>query len=802
MSNIEHNRYTKTVWTDEQTEMSADNFNKIEEGIYRAFCDIILAENNLLLLLKAGTTNTSKRAEADAEGNIITDTYATKQEDLGKLPMGDGTGMQQMFDDLKLNKDLIAKKIKHLSENTSITFNSNFIQLDIQDNDNAYQYVFNNQGKLIKTTNINNVETSKEIHLELLEWLHNYIREVSNTLEITNVSIKTTTITDAIIEFTNKPARNTWTVNSKAPATQGDIVVERNDIDATFTTKNQLNLLLKTGTTDTAKKAEADSDGYNIKTKYATKDELNFSDQEQARIIQALLDNLDLKYNSTNGVQQLVHYTDKANDVYTVLGSIDLPTEFTLNRTAGKNYYDATNKEIVMTFNDVNETQIRIPVTNLVDVYNPVATSTITITISQADSITHERTISASINLGSITKQMLAVALQAELNEALDGEYGKSSGNTPANPATGSRMANENIRKSNETTRQTNEETRQDNETARQVAEYGGLGYTPQSPATGSRVANENVRQANETARQNAETQRASDHTAWDTKINTTYANIISGYWQDLLALWTAKDSDIDSALTTYKNNTTAALQADFNTYKTTTNNALDSKVASAVNTYTATIEAWKATVNNILGIDSNLDATLDTLAEIIAYIKEADNSSYATLIAHVQANTQAASDAQTDINNHKNNTNNPHNVTATQTGAVSYSATQNLTSEQKAKAKTNLGLGSAADKTAGSNAGNVPVLDSNGKLPTSTYNDTTYESKAAEANGSEVSLVTTGEKHNWNNKVDKVTGKQLSTEDYTNAEKIKLGKISSETWTITLTDGTVITRKVCIMSD
>ena len=57
---------------------------------------------------------------------------------------------------------------------------------------------------------------------------------------------------------------------------------------------------------------------------------------------------------------------------------------------------------------------------------------------------------------------------------------------------------------------------------------------------------------------------------------------------------------------------------------------------------------------------------------------------------------------------------------------------------------------------------------------------DTTYESKTAVQNGTNVSLVTTGQKYNWNNKVDKETGKGLSTNDYTTTEKNKLAGIAT----------------------
>ena len=81
-------------------------------------------------------------------------------------------------------------------------------------------------------------------------------------------------------------------------------------------------------------------------------------------------------------------------------------------------------------------------------------------------------------------------------------------------------------------------------------------------------------------------------------------------------------------------------------------------------------------------------------------------------------------------------------------------------------------------------------------------FTDTTYESKSAASGGTAVSLVTTGEKYTWNNKqstisdlstirsgaalgataVQPETGKGLSTNDYTTAEKDKLAGLTQYT--------------------
>ena len=44
----------------------------------------------------------------------------------------------------------------------------------------------------------------------------------------------------------------------------------------------------------------------------------------------------------------------------------------------------------------------------------------------------------------------------------------------------------------------------------------------------------------------------------------------------------------------------------------------------------------------------------------------------------------------------------------------------QTLTSSQQAQVRTNIGLGTAATVNTGTSSGNVPVLDSNGKLSSS----------------------------------------------------------------------------------
>lgn len=49
-------------------------------------------------------------------------------------------------------------------------------------------------------------------------------------------------------------------------------------------------------------------------------------------------------------------------------------------------------------------------------------------------------------------------------------------------------------------------------------------------------------------------------------------------------------------------------------------------------------------------------------------------------------------------------------------------------------------------------------------------------------------------------NKVDKVAGKGLSTNDYTTEEKTKLASYKTETWTFKLENGTTVTKEMVIV--
>lgn len=114
--------------------------------------------------------------------------------------------------------------------------------------------------------------------------------------------------------------------------------------------------------------------------------------------------------------------------------------------------------------------------------------------------------------------------------------------------------------------------------------------------------------------------------------------------------------------------------------------------------------------------------------------------------------------------------------------------------STKYAGASTAGGAATSASKlTVNAGSSTNPVFFTSGLPTPCTYNleksvpanavftDTTYESKSAASGGTAVSLVTTGEKYTWNtvtDKVDKVSGKGLSTNDFTNAYKTKVDNI------------------------
>lgn len=65
------------------------------------------------------------------------------------------------------------------------------------------------------------------------------------------------------------------------------------------------------------------------------------------------------------------------------------------------------------------------------------------------------------------------------------------------------------------------------------------------------------------------------------------------------------------------------------------------------------------------------------------------------------------------------------------------------------------ISMSSKADKTVPSSAGNLATLNSSGNLADSGVASTVLTSKAGASGGTELSLVTTGEKYTWNNWVD-----------------------------------------------
>lgn len=165
---------------------------------------------------------------------------------------------------------------------------------------------------------------------------------------------------------------------------------------------------------------------------------------------------------------------------------------------------------------------------------------------------------------------------------------------------------------------------------------------------------------------------------------------------------------------------------------------------------------------------------------------------------------------ATTDkVNTHVANTNNPHNVTKAQVGLGNVDNTSDLDkplsniaqsiintisgqlSQDEEQLRLNIISVNDIHYSKGQPNG-FATLDSNGKVPTSqlpnntggsslTLGETTgtaYDGAKGKKNADDITALTT----TVNNKVDKVTGKGLSTNDYTNEAKAKLDGIGTFT--------------------
>ena len=153
----------------------------------------------------------------------------------------------------------------------------------------------------------------------------------------------------------------------------------------------------------------------------------------------------------------------------------------------------------------------------------------------------------------------------------------------------------------------------------------------------------------------------------------------------------------------------------------------------------------------------------------------------------------------ETTVYTHPGSGTNPHGTTKSDVGlgnvgnfkAVSTVASQGLTDTEKSNARTNIGAGTssltigstASTAAAGNHTHSTSIAADSGtnqltlaantkyKLTAggtgfvfTTPPDTTYSSKAAASGGTDVSLVTTGEKYTWNNKSNLALGTTSST--------------------------------------
>lgn len=160
------NPFVKTNWVNEETEISAEQLNRIEQGIYDAHEAILDSKDDVDTLkeslLEENTTDTAKKATSDANGDPIDATYATKDELAGKVSKGDGTGTQPIYDDLDLYKDLKFRNgvIKSVNGKVQIdlTDHSEYVGFAIAVNfleDNEVTFAFDSSGVEIADSNGN-----------------------------------------------------------------------------------------------------------------------------------------------------------------------------------------------------------------------------------------------------------------------------------------------------------------------------------------------------------------------------------------------------------------------------------------------------------------------------------------------------------------------------------------------------------------------------------------------------------------------------------------------------------------------
>lgn len=160
------NPFVKTTWVNEETEISAEQLNRIEQGIYDAHEAILGNKDDVDTLkeslLEENTTDTAKKATSDANGDPIDETYATKTELAGKVSKGDGTGTQPIYDDLDLYKDLKFRNGVMKSVNDKVlvglvdTSDRTGFAIAVNHNeDNEVEFVFSSSGVEITDSNGN-----------------------------------------------------------------------------------------------------------------------------------------------------------------------------------------------------------------------------------------------------------------------------------------------------------------------------------------------------------------------------------------------------------------------------------------------------------------------------------------------------------------------------------------------------------------------------------------------------------------------------------------------------------------------
>ena len=300
-------------------------------------------------------------------------------------------------------------------------------------------------------------------------------------------------------------------------------------------------------------------------------------------------------------------------------------------------------------------------------------------------------------------------------------------------------------------------------------------------------------------------------------------------YWacpyskEEIDALFSQVNDNIDQVRALY-----SELNSTLTQYQQSTNQLIIEKEQSAINALAAEVARASEQESKLATQVSSLNQNLNTeigrataaeealrttkvdkvtgksLVSDVQITKLTNLSDQATITSNIADAKKAGTDAQASINLHTSNTSNPHGVTKAQVGLGNVDNTSDLSKPISTATQSALdgkvdkisgkGLSSKdytkaeKDKLAGIEAGaqvnTVTGVKGNSETNYRTGNINITPTNIGLGNVNNTSdlnkPVSTATQKALNNKVDKVSGKGLSTNDYTSDEKTKLGSIES----------------------